>query len=411
MLGLENWRDQLRLADRGQGAGSANSGLRVSGLNPAPAGTVNTNAGGNTGTEGNAGAGGSANGSAGAGTGGGAGPVFRDDAMLNCGQVVELITKSFQLAAVVKDMKVKVSPPEKWTGDEKGRDVNFFLDEVTAFNERTVLPQVFWAEVQVVRELDGTPYHPGGSVFDDFRNGLKPDVRKFVDDHASTGWCTNIKDLYQKALEYEINGLASGRDRDISPVRGNGSKGKGKRPREAEQGGGNTNKRLDGGRHQRGGGGHNRNGGVASGVHIPNDEFEARKRAGLLRKYRKDSMLFAEAGQGSGQRALGPSPWDYEVYYDPPCEGPAALCEMSLNAYLNGLSDKGRAAARVGRPDGAAAQNSSQDANVVSDSASTDMAAAATQQPGRRRGRPRRTDKQTGRASKKRGRGRPRKQS
>ena len=105
MLGLENWRDQLRLADRGQGAGSANSGLRVSGLNPAPAGTVNTNAGGNTGTEGNAGAGGSANGSAGAGTGGGAGPVFRDDAMLNCGQVVELITKSFQLAAVVKDMK------------------------------------------------------------------------------------------------------------------------------------------------------------------------------------------------------------------------------------------------------------------------------------------------------------------
>ena len=40
-----------------------------------------------------------------------------------------------------------MSPPEKWTGDEKGRDVNFFLDEVTAFNERTVLPQVFWAEV------------------------------------------------------------------------------------------------------------------------------------------------------------------------------------------------------------------------------------------------------------------------
>ncbi|DBA85570.1 TPA: hypothetical protein ACH3X2_005660 [Trebouxia sp. C0005] len=42
-------------------------------------------------------------------------------------------------------------------------------------------------------------------------------------------------------------------------------------------------------------------------------------------------MLFAEAGQGSVQRPLGPSFWDYEVYYDPPCEGPAALCEMSLN--------------------------------------------------------------------------------
>ncbi|DBA74920.1 TPA: hypothetical protein ACH3X2_009248 [Trebouxia sp. C0005] len=79
-------------------------------------------------------------------------------------------------------------------------------------------------QVQVVRELDGTPYHPGGSVFDDFRNGLKPDVRKFVDDHAPTGWYTNVKELYQKALDYEINGLASGRDRDNSPVRGNGSK-------------------------------------------------------------------------------------------------------------------------------------------------------------------------------------------
>ncbi|DBA71851.1 TPA: hypothetical protein ACH3X2_010900 [Trebouxia sp. C0005] len=94
--------------------------------------------------------------------------------------------------------------------------------------------------------------------------------------------------------------------------------------------------------------------------------------------------------------------------------GPGSTRFMTATAtlaYLDGLSDKGRAAARVGRPDGAAAQNSSQDADVVSDSASTDMAAAATQQPGRRRGRPRRTDKQTGRASKKRGRGRPRKQS
>ena len=36
-LGLLNPSEQ-RLADRGQGAGSANSGLRVSGLNPAPAG-------------------------------------------------------------------------------------------------------------------------------------------------------------------------------------------------------------------------------------------------------------------------------------------------------------------------------------------------------------------------------------
>ncbi|DBA85571.1 TPA: hypothetical protein ACH3X2_005661 [Trebouxia sp. C0005] len=115
-------------------------------------------------------------------------------------------------------------------------------------------------QMQVVRELDGTPYHPGGSVFDDSRNGLKPDVCKFVDDRAPTGWYTNMKELYQKALDYE-----------------------GKRPREAEQGGGN--KRHNGGRnhHQRGGGrgGPNGDGGGASGVHIPNDEFEARERHGV----------------------------------------------------------------------------------------------------------------------------------
>ncbi|DBA74921.1 TPA: hypothetical protein ACH3X2_009249 [Trebouxia sp. C0005] len=96
---------------------------------------------------------------------------------LNCGQMVELIAMS--VAKALKDNKggsagavvvpqqfaaqgvtaveyaqlgtymktVKVSPPEKWSGDEKGRDVNFFLDEVTAFNEITALPQVFWAEV------------------------------------------------------------------------------------------------------------------------------------------------------------------------------------------------------------------------------------------------------------------------
>ena len=49
--------------------------------------------------------------------------------------------------------------------------------------------------VQVVRELEGTPYHPGGSVFYDFIKGLKSDVRRFVQDHAPTGWWTDINDL------------------------------------------------------------------------------------------------------------------------------------------------------------------------------------------------------------------------
>ncbi len=54
----------------------------------------------------------------------------------------------------------------------------------------------------------------------------------------------------------------------------------------------------------------------------------------LLKQYAKGSMLFAEAGHGSSQ-VLGPSPWDYEVYYDPPVAGPVKLAappEMSLHA-------------------------------------------------------------------------------
>ena len=54
----------------------------------------------------------------------------------------------------------------------------------------------------------------------------------------------------------------------------------------------------------------------------------------LLKQYAKGSMLFAEAGHGSSQ-VLGPSPWDYEVYYDPSVAGPVELAsppEMSLHA-------------------------------------------------------------------------------
>lgn len=51
-------------------------------------------------------------------------------------------------------------------------------------------------QIQLVRELEGTPFHPGGGVFDDFIKGLKPDVQCFVQDHAPAGWWTEIKDLY-----------------------------------------------------------------------------------------------------------------------------------------------------------------------------------------------------------------------
>ena len=66
-------------------------------------------------------------------------------------------------------------------------------------------------QIQLVRELEDTPFHPGGSVFDDFIKGLKPDVQCFVQDHAPAGWWTEIKDLYQK--DFEMNGLASVRAR------------------------------------------------------------------------------------------------------------------------------------------------------------------------------------------------------
>ena len=74
--------------------------------------------------------------------------------------------------------------------------------------------------------------------------------------------------------------MASGRDRDNSPVRDGGSQvytergslfaGKGKRPREGDHGANNHhNKRHNGGRNQHGAGGPNRNRGGANGVHIP----------------------------------------------------------------------------------------------------------------------------------------------
>lgn len=48
--------------------------------------------------------------------------------------------------------------------------------------------------------------------------GLKSDVRMFVKDHAPKGWWTSISDLHQKALDFQINGLASDRVRDRSPA-------------------------------------------------------------------------------------------------------------------------------------------------------------------------------------------------
>ena len=72
--------------------------------------------------------------------------------------------------------------------------------------------------------------------------------------------------------------------------------------------------------------------------------------------------------------------------------------------YLNELSNRGRQAARVGRPDSAAAQGG----NAVSASGNTDSQDAVVAKPKRGRGRPRKTG--ITKPAQKRGRGRPRKQ-
>lgn len=43
----------------------------------------------------------------------------------------------------------------------------------------------------------------------------------------------------------------------------------------------------------------------------------------LLRKYEKGCMLYTEAGH---RRAFGPSPWDVEIWFDPPA------AEMQMRA-------------------------------------------------------------------------------
>lgn len=52
----------------------------------------------------------------------------------------------------------------------------------------------------------------------------------------------------------------------------------------------------------------------------------------LLQSSGKGLMLFAEADHSRVVKALGPSPWDCKVYYNPLQAGPAALSEMSLDA-------------------------------------------------------------------------------
>ena len=59
------------------------------------------------------------------------------------------------------------------------------------------------------RELIGTPYHPGGSAIIDFIKKLTPAVRKYVQDNAPEVWWTDVKQVYKKSLQYELNQRAA----------------------------------------------------------------------------------------------------------------------------------------------------------------------------------------------------------
>lgn len=56
----------------------------------------------------------------------------------------------------------------------------------------------------------------------------------------------------------------------------------------------------------------------------------------LLKQYSKGFMLFAQAGSGANAKAIGPSPWHIEIWYDPPSadKQPEPVAEMTLHAVL-----------------------------------------------------------------------------
>ena len=53
----------------------------------------------------------------------------------------------------------------------------------------------------------------------------------------------------------------------------------------------------------------------------------------LLRQFPKGSILFAQAGSAGSVKALGPAPWDVEIWYDSPVANgqPESVPEMDLH--------------------------------------------------------------------------------
>ena len=65
------------------------------------------------------------------------------------------------------------------------------------------------------RELIDTPYHPGGGTIIDFIKKLDHAVRRYVQDNAPEEWWTDVKQVYCKASNYELNQHAAVQVLDI----------------------------------------------------------------------------------------------------------------------------------------------------------------------------------------------------
>ncbi|DBB02965.1 TPA: hypothetical protein ACH3X1_013558 [Trebouxia sp. C0004] len=59
------------------------------------------------------------------------------------------------------------------------------------------------------RELVGTPYAPAGGAIIDFIKKLNPAVRRYVQDNAPEEWWTDVKQVFKKALNFEMNKRAA----------------------------------------------------------------------------------------------------------------------------------------------------------------------------------------------------------
>ena len=92
------------------------------------------------------------------------------------------------------------------------------------------------------RELVGTPYYPAGGAIIDFIRKLNPAVRRYVQDNAPEEWWTDVKQVYKKALNFELNKRAAVQ---IEPnARENTNRDDSQSSKKSKKRGGNTGKRL-----------------------------------------------------------------------------------------------------------------------------------------------------------------------